>query len=544
MAGLRQLAEHLGSPSLLGIAGKVGKSRPVSLRDLMNGVIRDAHEIRHVFVLMLENRSFDHMLGFANIIGMGLDGKVTKAADLFDVDTSILLTLGKPAEFKMSTPDPGHEFTDTLLQLCGAGSIYPPGGPYPPINHSGFELSYSATSPDHPDAVLKCFAPEQLPVLTTLAKEFALCDHWFSSMPGPTWPNRFFLHAATSGGLDRSPPGPIVVLSETVAGWHFEHATMFHRLAAYGRQWMVFEGDEFPQVKAIDDLDETHFHDISHFRKYIQDPGLSASYIFIEPNYGNDMAVIGTSDYTCGTSQHPVDDVTRGEWLIKGVYEIIRQSPHWEHSVLVITYDEHGGFFDHVAPPAAIPPGDKVGSAPFFDVNKFGFDFRQLGVRVPAVVISPLIPPNTIDHTTYDHTSVAATVERLFGMEPLTDRDRHANSFEHLFSLDLPRQDAPEFLPTPADSGYHCDDSPAIEASKMDAPVEPRLCGFVHVAFLRDYRLASPAEKPAVVAEFKSIRTNRDALQYMHKVRPKVRAQMNLPPIRTDPFVDLGINKA
>ena len=398
MTGMRRLAESLGSPSLLDMAEKVGKSRPVSLRDLMNGVIRDAHEIRHVFVLMLENRSFDHMLGFANIIGMGLDGKVTKAADLVDIDTSILLTLGKSAEFKMSTPDPGHEFPDTLLQLCGAGSIYPPGGPYPPIHNSGFELSYSATSPDHPDVVMKCFAPEQLPVLTTLAKEFAVCDHWFSSIPGPTWPNRFFLHAATSGGLDRSPPDPIEILAETIAGWHFEHGTIFHRLAAYGRQWMVFEGDEYPQVNAIDGLDDEYFHDISHFRKYVEDPGLSASYIFIEPNYGNDMAVIGTSDYTCGTSQHPVDDVSRGEWLIKGVYEIIRQSPHWEHSVLVITYDEHGGFYDHVAPPAAVPPGDKVGSSPAFDIEYRSFS----PTRCPCGRGCDLSPDSPEHHRSHD----------------------------------------------------------------------------------------------------------------------------------------------
>jgi phospholipase C len=133
-------------------------------------------------------------------------------------------------------------------------------------------------------------------------------------------------------------------------------------------------------------------------------------------------------------------------WLIKQVYETIRNSPHWEKSALVLALDEHGGFYDHVAPPPAVPPGDTITQS--YVQNHFQFD--QLGVRVPALIISPYIRKGVIDHTQYDHTSMLATVERLFGMKSLTNRDEAANDFLHLFSLDSPREDTPTTLPDPA----------------------------------------------------------------------------------------------
>ena len=117
---------------------------------------------------------------------------------------------------------------------------------------------------------------------------------------------------------------------------------------------------------------------------------------------------------------HPLDDVTRGEKLIKTVYEAIRNSPQWENSLLLVTFDEHGGFYDHVRPPAAVPPGDTM-TASYIQHH---FQYDQLGVRVPALVISPLIPRGVIDHTIYDHTSMLASVERLFGMKPLTNETK------------------------------------------------------------------------------------------------------------------------
>jgi phospholipase C len=144
---------------------------------------------------------------------------------------------------------------------------------------------------------------------------------------------------------------------------------------------------------------------------------------------------------------HPPSDVRDGEAFIKRVYETIRNSRVWMQSALVIVFDEHGGFYDHVSDAerqSAVPPGDGAGD------YTYGFRFNRLGVRVPALIISPWVRQNVIDHTTYDHTSILATVERLFGLRPLTNRDAAANDFLELFSQITPRDDAPLTLPEPA----------------------------------------------------------------------------------------------
>ena len=144
-------------------------------------------------------------------------GQPTRADDLvnnphFNVDPADPVTqvlAATPAELKIypPDPDPGHEFKNALMQLCGVNATYPDPNTkkYPAIDNSGFIASYRASGAPNPAKIMKCFSPEQVPVLTTLAREFAVCDRWFASIPGPTWPNRFFIHAASSGGLDDSP---------------------------------------------------------------------------------------------------------------------------------------------------------------------------------------------------------------------------------------------------------------------------------------------------------------------------------------------------
>jgi phospholipase C len=214
---------------------------------------------------------------------------------------------------------------------------------------------------------------------------------------------------------------------------------------------------------------------------------------------------------------------------LKTIYETIRNSPHWENSVLIITYDEHGGFYDHVPPPQTVAPGDAT-TDPANDL--YHFDFRQLGVRVPTVIVSPLIPRGTIDHTVYDHTSVLATVESIFGLQPLTERDTHANTLNRLFSLATPRRDAPTPLPAPAVSGIRCPGDPGASAASTllvppDAamatePVPSSLQGFLHVAFLRDVQASPPEEQASRTARYAQIKTHLEALQYMEEVRQKV----------------------
>jgi phospholipase C len=486
--------------------------------------------IQHVFVVMLENRAFDHMSGLSNIHGTdAISGQPTTIDGLNESNNWNLDPNGNkvyasaPADWAMPY-DPGHEFPDVKEQLCGAG------GEYPHINNSGFVTNYSHFDHDNPAEIMKCYSADQLPVLTTLAREFAVCDRWYSSMPGPTWPNRFFVHAASSGGLDHSPTKLDMASSLLYNGYKFDNGTIYASLDDEDIAWTIYHGDEFPQALAISGMHlkllEGRFKNFKDFASDVSDPGYSTSYVFIEPNYGHVLTQGG--NFKCGNSQHPLDDVTRGERLLKDIYEIIRNSPHWESSVLIIMYDEHGGFYDHVAPPEAVAPGDSITDP---ENNIYNFDFKRLGVRVPAVIVSPLIPKATIDHTVYDHTSVLATIENIFGLPPLTERDKHANTFKHLLSLATPRMDAPTTLPEPADSGIKCDEeevsaaSTALAAHAADAtaPVDTSLQGFVNVAFLRDLHASSPEEKENLAAKYQNINTRLEAKQYMREVRRKIK---------------------
>ena len=190
-------------------------------------------------------------------------------------------------------------------------------------------------------------------------------------------------------------------------------------------------------------------------------PDYTEFYTFIEPNFGKSFFArqpwqkgIAREDlagptYKGGSSQHPEDDPSGGEGLIKAVYEAIRRSPVWNTSLLVIVYDEHGGFYDSVKPGRAVPPGDLPPRGQPA-LNSRGFDFSHYGVRVPAVVVSPLIPKGKVDPTVYDHASILATLERLLGMGPLTKRDARANDVLHLLTESTPRTDCPTTLASPA----------------------------------------------------------------------------------------------
>jgi hypothetical protein len=247
-------------------------------------------------------------------------------------------------------------------------------------------------------------------------------------------------------------------------------------------EWRVFSGDHFPVTLALSGMTlnelQGRLHDYDDFGEAVNDKDYAAVYTFIEPDYGNDLPP-SAEDFTCGNSQHPLDDVTRGEKLIKDVYEKIRNSPLWDKSLLLVTCDEHGGFYDHVPPPPGIVPGDGVADE---DNVHHHFRFDQLGVRVPALVISPLIERGTLDGTVYDHASLLATVEALFGLKPLTARDADAGNLLKLLTRATPRTDAPTQLAPAAVSGFTCDDDPAAGAKH-----------FVHkvARLLRDRRMSA-----------------------------------------------------
>jgi phospholipase C len=487
-------------------------------------------QIQHVFVLMLENRSFDQLLGFSGISGIdAVSGLQTAVSGLSGSETNTyngkVATVAQPADYAMVV-DPGHEFLDVLCQLCGPGAQYAPGGSYPPIDNSGFVASYAevcAKAGQSRDVaeILKCYSPGQLTVLNALAREFAVCDHWHASMPGPTWPNRMFVHAASSAGLDHSPTTAEITLWETASGFSFPNGDIFDRISAKGLQRRLYAGDIFPMIAALKGIHLDDIRQYDHFAADLQGP-FPYNYVFIEPSY------YLLNDYKGSTSEHPLDDVRLGEGLIKATYEAIRNSPVWKSSMLIITSDEHGGFFDHVAPPAAIAPGDTTATAAH---NKYGFTFERYGPRVPAVVISPWIPKNVVDHRVYDHSSVPATLEKLFGMDPLTERDRAADSLLPLFSLSAARDDTPTTLPSPASFAPSEMLSTAMVPSasySRSAPSRPHesvndgsLPVVIQAAMRQDIELSPPEERDRIIAKVAALKTRSDAAAYLAGVSAK-----------------------
>ncbi|MEO8150900.1 MAG: alkaline phosphatase family protein [Bacteroidia bacterium] len=511
-------------------------------------------KIEHVFVLMLENRSYDHVFGFSNITGLDSITGEPKTANGVDAlihsnidPNGTEVFVNTPADYSLRDIDidPGHNFGRTLTELCGMDAQYPDPvtGDYPEINNSGFIKTYGNLGSGTPGRIMNCFSKEQLPVLNKLAEEFAVCDNWFSSLPGPTSCNRFFLLAATSGGLEANPKPDYLTIEEIIAGiqggFKFENGHIFDELDSACIDWAIFAGDKFPNCILMDGMidEQTHkgigrIYDMDVFKTRVSNPELKEKFIFIEPKYdGNSEWDPRTHDYICGNSMHPLDDVTRGEKLVKEVYETIRNSPHWGTSALIIAFDEHGGFYDHVKPPKTVPPGD----IETFSDDGVNFKFNQLGVRVPAIIVSPLIKKGVIDSVTYDHTSVLATIERLFGLDHLTERDKNANDFLHLFSLAEARTDTPATLPDIPLSGFDCGEKNETEESLLllraeliaaqkdgyfrkermkDLTVTDTELGLAWMALIKIMQQSTYKEKLIWASEFKNIKTNLDAVKF------------------------------
>ncbi len=432
-------------------------------------------DIEHVFVLMMENRSYDNLLGYSGF--KGKDPRTGKTVSANDLTTSQQFNLSarnkkyavtKGAPYSLGR-DPGHEFTDMIVALSGLGTlpksedkireaiqqdlykcqngVYP--APQKDPNKFGFALAYDYEGAKHPDDVLKCFSPEQLPVLNTLAKEYVVCDNWFCAMPGPTWPNRFFALCGSSGGLDHSPTNNRAGASSAlrIDGFEFQYGNIFEK---FGDDWLVAYGkDDFAQAGAIKALEKEtagkHFVYHADLYRKLREGTLESKFTWIEPSYDS------LANYRFGNSMHPNGDVRWGEAFIKEFYENLRKSKYWEKSVLLVVFDENGGFFDHAVPPgpdANLIPGDKPTDP---DNNKHDFKFDALGPRVPALIISPWVEKGGVDKTLYHHGSIIKTASEMFGFKPeMGNRVDGASSFLPVLTRKTPRTDAPEVLPEPA----------------------------------------------------------------------------------------------
>ena len=502
--------------------------------------------ITHVFVVMLENRSFDSMFAMSGIKGI-------TAATTANFNTYKNKTYNVQSSAPLSLPtDPGHEFLDVVEQLGGEGAQHKwkPGGPYPPINGKGFVANYATTTdeltglPPEKDwgDVMACFAtPNQLPALYQLATQFAICDQWHSSLPGLTWPNRFFLHGASSSGMDANPSTDQIQEWE-VDGFRYPNGSIYDALYKANIPYRFYNDTTgghvlgqslysdhpekgsvvgaVPQVTSLHGVEMTDIYSLQQFASDLQGP-YPYPYTFIEPHYGN----VRDNTYEGGSSQHPMDNVYGGEHLLAAVYSAIRNSPYWNTSLLIVTYDEHGGLFDKVAPVAATPPGDYP--PPGYNVN--GFTFNLYGVRVPGIVVSPLIPAGTVDHTLYDHTSVLKTLEDLYGVKPLTKRDAAAKSVLKLLSLKTPRTDCPTSLNLPAPALISAKPpTTAEERARLDAlplPKSGNLVNSLYTLKKAEIELSGRTlpEIAAIRARFETIRTRGDAEVYARSVLEKVR---------------------
>jgi len=385
-------------------------------------------QIEHVVVLALENRSFDCMLGWLYPGRPDFDGLEGDEANLWHRDDGSVQRIPvwndgrlSPEAACIPAPDPGELFDDITMQIFG---LHPDGTP----RMDGFVDNYMRQPGDghDPRAVMHCFVPEQLPVLSTLARSFGVIDRWFASAPCQTWPNRLFLHTATGGGEVNNDAIPLPFMLPTV----------FRRLEAHGADWKVYFHD-LPQTAALADLwlrIPTHFRFFAPEFADAAADGKLPQYSFIEPRYFTSRLL------NCiPNDAHPPHNVAYAEQLVADVYNAVRAGPAWERTLLIVTFDEHGGCYDHVPPPAAVP----TGSTPA------GFSFDRYGVRVPAVVVSPYVPAGSVprppqDGPPFDHTSIIATLNVLFGLgEPMSPRAAAAPDLLSALRLERPENPGP-----------------------------------------------------------------------------------------------------
>jgi phospholipase C len=375
--------------------------------------------IQHVVVLMFENNSFDRMLGCMKAVYPTLEG-VDPAKTIVNPDfpdASHLFAQLKDANYSISA-DPGHELDDVTRQLHD--------------NCSGFVADYVQHCPKAPSGdryeIMAYFTIDTLPALHTLARSFLICDHWFSSVPGPTWPNRFFVHSGTSLGHVDMPNGffhPAIHL--------YDQPTMYQRLSEKGIPWRIYYGDIPHSLVMTEQL--KHAGNYSHIDDFFTHAAGAASefpsYVFIEPHY------FGAQQ----NDQHPPTDIRHGEVLLAQVYNALRGNEYlWHSTLFVVLYDEHGGFYDHLKPPTAVPPDGHT--------KHFGFD--TLGARVPALLISPWVDSGVLD-TQFDHTSLLQYATQKWGLGNLGDRVAKADSFgDALLRRTSARDDCPKSLPVPA----------------------------------------------------------------------------------------------
>jgi phospholipase C len=393
-------------------------------------------QLKHIVVLMMENRSFDHMLGSLKAVDTRIDG-IAGTDPYNNPDTTGAAV--KPqalAQFQAQLqPDPDHHFPAVDLQIFGGST-----DPNRVANMQGFVKSYFNQQRDvgHSQKIMYYFAQSQLPVLTTLALEFAVFNRWFASIPGPTICNRAFAHYGTSfGRVDMN----VIYINEPFK-------SIYDRMVNAGHSAKIYYYDTASSTMEVANLLQNEPKMFGTYPQFLDDctKGNLPDYSFVEPNFSDHDSDSGEE---VANDQHPDHNVQAGELFIASIYNAVKNSPQWPNTALLIVYDEHGGIFDHVVPPVCTP--DQFQASPNDTGTGMPFAFDRLGVRVPAILVSPWVPAGTVVNRVFDHASIPATITKFFmgDYSPRSPRETSANIFidpaNNLLTLDTMRTDCPDF---------------------------------------------------------------------------------------------------
>jgi phospholipase C len=388
-------------------------------------------KIDHIVVLMMENRSFDQVLGYLS-------------RELGRSDVNGLNTLPPDPDIN---PQFNRHNNRNLFPQRATSTAWPvftgPSGNYVtgpchetecvhnqiegdrPTKMERFASDFARRAGDDPERlrlVMDYFGPDQLPVYAVLAREFAICDHWYTSHAGPTWPNRFVLF---TGDLNLGPADNVEQDNPDFATMiPLRTPTLFDHLNDRGVSWRLFEnGYSFIRLYRNYTFDTTNvvwFDDPVHGFEATARSGTLPQVTMIEPDY---------IDLPPGNDDHPPADMANGQDFINRIVQALLASPQWDKTLLVITYDEHGGFYDHQKPPTNAPP--------------LRGGFTTLGPRVPTFLVSPWIKRQDVIHSRFDHTSIGATIlRRVAGNMPppsVSDRLDAALDLRQALSLTAPR---------------------------------------------------------------------------------------------------------
>jgi len=420
-------------------------------------------KIEHIVVLMLENRSFDNLLGWLydpknkpplHIVPADFDGLHGKclsnpAPDGRDIAAE------KSSDPRSPQPNPGEPFEHVYSQIYNVPlpelKEVPP-NPTDKPNMLGFIRNYAVQKdpPSDPTKIMKSLTPKTVPVLSALAHYYAVCDRWFASIPSETFCNRSFVHAGTSSGYVNNAGGGFCFVNDTT--------TIFDLLETAGKSWTIFCGSWLLESFTL--LTQKHLwkyalgQHFAHLRDFIKAAGQKGglpNYSFLEPIYFDSLVWGPENDMHPECNPYELygpSNLERGEALVAKVYNAVRNGPDWESTLLIILFDEHGGCYDHVPPPSApecsaamapdriIPAGEPGGA---------GFKFDRLGPRVPAILISAFTKPQTRLHSVFEHTTVLSTVVNCFGLpkNKLGKRQAKAPDLKEALNSSRPRKDRP-----------------------------------------------------------------------------------------------------